>query len=113
MILRNAHDVHALLWLWHLETVDLEPAAVVSAKLVASLKLMRGDPATVLHPERVLGSRPGLADTHQSPRGTPENCIGNLFTIKTLLERAGPRMGPPSMGAFLSGDGCLERTAPA
>ena len=36
-------------------------------------------------------------------RGWPEHCVWNLFTNKTLLERAGLRTGTPSMGAFLAG----------
>jgi hypothetical protein len=36
-------------------------------------------------------------------RGWPAHCVWKLFTIKTLLERAGLRTSVPSMGAFLFG----------
>jgi hypothetical protein len=36
-------------------------------------------------------------------RGWAEHCVWNPFTIKTLLERAGLRMGAPSAGPCLSG----------
>ena len=45
----------------------------------------------------------GIADTHEPPKGMAANCVWKLFTIKTLLERAGLRTGVPSMGAFLFG----------
>jgi hypothetical protein len=35
--------------------------------------------------------------------GWPEHCVWNAFTIKTLLEGAGPGMGTPSAGPCLSG----------
>ena len=42
--------------------------------------------------------------THISQRrGWPEHCVWNPFTIKTLLELAGLRMGAPSAGPCLSG----------
>ena len=40
-------------------------------------------------------------------RGWLAHCVWKLFTIKTLLERAGLRTGVPSMGAFLFGTGSL------
>ncbi len=44
----------------------------------------------------------GLPDTHQLAKGWPENYVWNPFAIKTLLERAGLRMGAPSAGPCLS-----------
>ena len=45
----------------------------------------------------------GLPDTHQLAKGWPEHYVWNPFSIKTLLERAGPRMGAPTAGPCFSG----------
>ena len=46
---------------------------------------------------------PGLQTPISHGRGWPEHRIRNLFSNKTLLERAGLRTGTPSMDAFLFG----------
>jgi hypothetical protein len=45
----------------------------------------------------------GLPDTHLLAKGWPEHYVWNPFAVKTLLERAGLRMGAPSSGPCLSG----------
>jgi hypothetical protein len=67
--------------------------------------VLRSDDTEAGWPEVTSVDQPeaGLPDTHQSAKWVAGALRLDPFTFKTLLKRAGPRMGAPSASPCLSG----------
>jgi hypothetical protein len=69
MVLRDAHIVYGRRRSGALLPLNLQPPAIVSAKLIASLQLVRVNPASTLHPEGMLCSRADGPAVHVQVEG--------------------------------------------